>query len=140
MKTLKSYLIPSLITATTTLVVLVAAKPFGVLLDSFLKLLEVRTEKQLLLQLTVSLLIVLLGMLSYIFHLRKKYHYKKRFRFGIYWKEHSPFCPHCGGRLVEGNDYVLTCVLCKQRLKIYFGASTHISLKQAIDELEKDGQ
>ncbi|MCL6097936.1 MAG: hypothetical protein M1391_05110 [Bacteroidetes bacterium] len=140
MKTLKSHLIPAIITAITTLAILVVAKPFGDIFDSLLRTLAVHEEKILILRLLVSLQIVIIGMLSYLFYLRKKYHFKKRFRFGVYWKEHTPFCPHCGGRLIENDDSYLVCMFCEERLRMPFGAFTHIRLRKAIEELKKDGQ
>jgi len=140
MQSLKKHLTPALITALTTLVVLVATKPFADIFDSLLKVIAVHEEKLLLLRLLVSLLILLLAMLSYIIYLHKKFHYKKRFRFGVYWKEHTPFCPHCGGKLVKTAFGHLQCSMCEENLRLPFGGETSIKLERAIEELKKDGQ
>ncbi|MBI9071234.1 MAG: hypothetical protein JEY94_06530 [Melioribacteraceae bacterium] len=140
MKKAKEYLIPAIITATTTLVVLVVFQPFGEIFEAFLQFLERQIDIRLSLRITVSLLIVILSLNSYVIYLRKKYHYKKRFRFGVYWKDHTPFCPHCGGKLVETGFSYLQCLACEERLRMPFGGQTHIKLEQAIDELKKDGQ
>jgi hypothetical protein len=140
MQGLKKHLIPALITATTTLAVLVIVRPLGDFFDSVLKVISIHEEKLFLLQLSVSLLIVILGMLSYIFFLRKRFHYKKRFKFGVYWKEHTPYCPHCGGRLVENDTSYLQCVLCEQRITMpALSGVGHMRLRLAIEELKKDG-
>ncbi|MDP3582181.1 MAG: hypothetical protein Q8S39_09615 [Ignavibacteria bacterium] len=140
MKNLKSHLIPAVITAVTTFLLLVITNPFGEILNSFLQIIAIKQEKLVLLRVTVSLVVVILAFLVYIAYLHKKYQYKKRFRFGVYWKEHTPFCPHCGGRLIENDDSYLVCILCEERLRMPFGAQTHIRLKVAIEELKKDGQ
>ena len=74
-----------------------------------------------LLQLLVSSILVILVLsgifLVHSYDFRKRYQHKKIYRFGVYWYKHKPYCPFCGGKLIE---YPLVncfdCENCKERI------------------------
>lgn len=139
-KKLGQYLPQAILTALTIFCLSFLLNPIASILEALLSGFANQTTILIILRLLVGLLIVIFALLAYILILHKKFHYKKRFRFGIYWKEYTPFCPHCGGKLYPADPAYLECELCEERLQMTDWGKTSIRLKDAVEELKKDKQ
>lgn len=133
------------------ILLLIAGVLFGLFLSPLTGFLGILTNElalkvpsNLILQLwgmsTFLLSIIIVVLILHSYNLQKKFHYKKRFRFGVYWKEYTPFCPHCGGKLFPSDPAYLECESCGEKLQMTDWGKTSIRIKDAIEELKKDKQ
>ena len=134
----RKYLVPSIITAITAVLIAFFLRPLGTLFDAILSQLAMKDIKMFLLQSIIVLGFLVLCLISFIIWLLKQYHYKKKFRFSVYWNKIKPYCPHCGGSLLQGSSSYLECKKCKERLHLVYKVSEPLSLKQAQEIIQKE--
>lgn len=135
---MRKYFLPALMTGIATVLLAFFLRPLGILVDAILTQLAMKDIKLFLVQ-SVIVLLIIVALLSYlIIKLLKKYHYKKKFRFSVYWKKLKPYCPHCGGSLLEGSSSLLECKTCKERLHLVYEVHKPLSLKEAQEIIQKE--
>ncbi|MBU0561536.1 MAG: hypothetical protein KKD86_14650 [Bacteroidetes bacterium] len=135
---MKKYLVPAFIAALAAVIIAFFLRPLGTLFDAILTQLAMKDIKMFLLQSVIILMLILLFLFSLIAWLLKKYHYKKNFRFSVYWNKIKPYCPHCGGSLLEGSGSYLECKTCKERLYLVYEVHKPLSLKEAQEIIQKE--
>ncbi len=138
-KKVKEYIKPAIITALTIFALSFLTNPIAKIFDSLISDFSDKATKMLVLQLWVGLLIVLLGLLSYIIYLYKKYNYKRIFLFGVYWRKRKPYCPYCGSKLVETSFEFLGCPNCEEKINLCDSKTkTFLKYKDALEIIKNE--
>jgi len=135
---MKKYFAPALMTAFAAVIIAFFLRPLGTLFDAILTQLALKDIKMFLLQSIIVLSVLVICLASFIIWILKKYHYKKKFRFSVYWNKIKPYCPHCGGSLLQGSSSYLECKTCKERLHLINKVSEPLSLKEAQEIIQKE--
>ena len=117
-KGVKKYLPTAIITTLTIFALSFLLTPISKILAALLSRFSSNSIELLIFQLMVGLSIVILGLVSYIIHLRQKLKTKRIFRFGVYWHKDKPYCPYCGERLVETPFEFLGCSNCEEKINL----------------------
>ncbi|MCJ7650657.1 MAG: hypothetical protein MUP85_18760 [Candidatus Lokiarchaeota archaeon] len=138
-KGLKKHLPAAIITTLTIFALSFLLNPISKILDALLSRFSSNSIELSILRLLVGLLIVLLGLVSYVVILHRRLNTKRLFKFGVYWHKVKPYCPACGNKLEDTAFDFIVCANCSEQIKLYdIKTNTYPNLKEAIEIIRKE--